>query len=57
MVALIAAASLPVDLYYDINVDLDKAPKFQGKLDELYKDVGIDRDAAEARSACRTSPI
>src|SRR3954471_15353110 len=34
VVALIAAASLPVDLYYDINVDLDKAPAFQAKLDE-----------------------
>ena len=29
VVALIAAASLPVDLYYDINVDLDKAPSFK----------------------------
>lgn len=49
VVALIAAASLPVDLYYDINVDLDKAPQFQGKLDELYKDLNIDRNAAKAR--------
>jgi len=49
VVALIAAASLPVDLYYDINVDLDKAPAFQQKLDGLYKDLKIDRDAAKAR--------
>jgi carbon starvation protein len=49
VVALIAAASLPVDLYYDINVDLDKAPQFQGKLDELYKDLNIDRNAAKAQ--------
>ena len=49
VVALIAAASLPVDLYYDINVDLDKAPAYQAKLDQLYKDVGIDRDAAKAQ--------
>jgi len=48
VVALIAAASLPVDMYYDINVDLDKAPQFQGKLDELYKQQGIDRNAARA---------
>ncbi|MSU79718.1 MAG: carbon starvation protein A [Gemmataceae bacterium] len=48
VVALIAAASLPVDMYYDINVDLDKAPQFQGKLDELYKDLKIDRNAAKA---------
>ena len=49
VVALIAAASLPVDLYYDINVDLDKAPDFQKKLDELYEKQGIDRTAAKAR--------
>jgi carbon starvation protein len=46
VVALIAAASLPVDMYYDINVDLDKGPAFQAKLDELYKQQGIDRNAA-----------
>jgi carbon starvation protein len=46
VVALIAAASLPVDLYYDINVDLDKAPAFQERLDTLYKEQGIDRNAA-----------
>ncbi len=46
VIALIAAASLPVDLYYDINVDLDKAPAYQKKLEELYKDLGIDRAAA-----------
>ena len=45
VVALIAAASLPVDLYYDINVDLDKAPQFQKKLDGLYKELNIDRNA------------
>jgi carbon starvation protein len=45
VVALIAAASLPVDLYYDINVDLDKAPEFQKKLDTLYAEQGIDRVA------------
>lgn len=46
IVALLAAASMPVDLYYDINVDLDKAPKFQAQLDELYADLKIDRAAA-----------
>jgi carbon starvation protein len=48
IVALLAAASLPVDMYYDINVDLDKAPQFQGKLDDLYRDLKIDRAAAKA---------
>ncbi len=46
VVALIAAASMPVDLYYDINVDLDKAPQFQKQLDGLYTELGIDRAAA-----------
>jgi carbon starvation protein len=37
--ALIAAAALPPDLYYDINVAIDRAPQFQAQVkqvDELY---------------------
>ena len=49
VVALIAAASMPVDLYYDINVNLDDAPTYQEPLEELYKDHGIDRAAARDR--------
>jgi carbon starvation protein len=49
VVALIAAASLPIDLYYDINVDLEKAGSFQTKLDALYKEHNIDRTAARDR--------
>ncbi len=39
VVALIAAASLPIDLYYDINVGLDKAGKasLQQELRSLYR--------------------
>jgi carbon starvation protein len=44
IVALIAAASMPPDLYYDINVDLDKAPDYQAKLEGMYKELGIDRE-------------
>jgi carbon starvation protein len=47
VVALLAAASMPVDLYYDINVDLEKAPKFQQQLDQLYADMKIDRNKAD----------
>src|SRR5438105_11645306 len=43
VVALFAAASLPLDLYYDINVDLDKAAKFQPALQELYHEHGVDQ--------------
>jgi len=49
VVALIAAASLPMDLYYDINVDLDKAAAFQPKLEQLYKDYGLDQKASQDR--------
>ncbi|MCI0465226.1 MAG: carbon starvation protein A [Gemmataceae bacterium] len=49
VVALIAAASLPVDLYYDINVGLDKAsdPALQAKLRSLYQEQGIERAARD----------
>jgi carbon starvation protein len=40
-VALIVAASLPPDLYYDINTSLPELPKYQGKLHELYASLGI----------------
>jgi carbon starvation protein len=40
VVALIAAASLDPKLYYDINVSLDAAPKWQGQLDSLYQNLG-----------------
>jgi carbon starvation protein len=49
VVALLAAASLPMDLYYDINVDLDKAQEFQPKLTQLYQDYGLDPQAARER--------
>lgn len=41
VMALIAAASLPVDLYYDINTPLDKAPHLEPKLRELYESLGV----------------
>jgi carbon starvation protein len=36
-VALIAAAALPSDLYYDINVAIDKAPAYQEQLKEVQQ--------------------
>jgi carbon starvation protein len=41
-VALIAAASLPNDLYYDINVAIDRAPQFQAKVQEVQQKYGGD---------------
>jgi carbon starvation protein len=47
VVALIAAASLPVNLYYDINTSLPEAPRYQKQLTQLYKDLGVGREAAD----------
>jgi carbon starvation protein len=44
-VALIAAASLPPDLYYDINVPIDRAPEFQSKLSEVHLKYGISSES------------
>jgi carbon starvation protein len=41
IVALIAAASLPVNLYYDINTSLPEAPKYQERLAKLYHELGV----------------
>jgi carbon starvation protein len=40
-VALIVAASLPTDLYYDINTSLPEVPTYQTKLNQLYASLGI----------------
>jgi carbon starvation protein len=41
IVALITAASLPPDLYYDINTSLPEVPRYQEQLDQLYASSGI----------------
>src|SRR5439155_10209165 len=43
IVALIAAAALPSDLYFDINVPIDRAPQFQKQLAEVNAKYGHDR--------------
>jgi carbon starvation protein len=40
IVALIAAASLDVKLYYDINIDRPKVKEYRAKLTELYATLG-----------------
>src|SRR5205814_3551997 len=40
IVALITAASLPQDLYYDINNSLPEVPSYQKELDQLYASLG-----------------
>jgi carbon starvation protein len=41
VVALIAAAALPSDLYYAINVPIDQAPKWQKPLEQVYEKYGV----------------
>ncbi|MCS6975722.1 MAG: carbon starvation protein A [Gemmatales bacterium] len=40
VVALIAAASLPPQLYYDINIEQPRVADYQAKLDALYAQLG-----------------
>ena len=47
VVALIAAASLDPKLYYEINVDLTRAADYQGKLDQLYDELGVGKEAGD----------
>jgi len=41
IVALITAASLPQNLYYDINTSLTEVPAYQDELNRLYASLGI----------------
>jgi carbon starvation protein len=41
IVALITAASLPQELYYDINTGLPEVPHYQKELDHLYESLGV----------------
>jgi carbon starvation protein len=40
IVALVAAASLDPGLYYDINIPLPQAPKYQARVDKLTRELG-----------------
>jgi len=47
VVALIAAASMPPELYYSINVDVEKVPEYQERLDKMYAELGSAPGAQE----------
>jgi carbon starvation protein len=51
IVALITAASLPPDLYYQINTSLPEVPRFQKDLDQLYASVCIPESKDPAHAA------
>jgi carbon starvation protein len=57
VVALIAAASLPPNLYYDINVDLDRVPAYQGKLDQMYRELGVNQVARDPLHAAQVHSV
>lgn len=56
IVALIAAASLRPDLYYDINVSLPDVPKYQEKLNVLYDTLEVREGADPLHQANVDSP-
>ena len=45
--ALIAAASLPPDLYYAINIPIDKVEKWQPAVDDVNRRYGLPPEAAD----------
>jgi carbon starvation protein len=48
VVALIAAASMPQELYYAINVSVDDVPKYQATLEQMYQEVPGVKDQMHA---------
>ena len=47
IVALIAAASMPMDLYYPINITVDREPEFHTRLEEMYTKYGASPEAKD----------
>jgi carbon starvation protein len=47
IVALIAAAAMPLDIYYPINVDVEKEPAFQQKMQQMYAKYGTTPEARD----------
>src|SRR4029078_9659086 len=45
--APIAAGSMPLDIYYQINVDIERQPGFQKRLDEMYVQYGTTPEAKD----------
>lgn len=47
IMALIAASSLDTRLYYDINVELSQADKYQDSLNKLYAEMGLGKESRD----------
>jgi carbon starvation protein len=55
--ALIAAAALPPQLYYDINVAIDDAPKWQQQVNEVNERYGPPRLPPEAKDPMHAAGV
>ncbi|MBX9623702.1 MAG: carbon starvation protein A [Gemmataceae bacterium] len=57
--ALVAASALPPDLYYDINVPIERAQAFQAQLTEVEQKYGVNpaRLPAEARDRLHAANV
>ena len=55
--ALIAAASLPPQLYYDINVPIDDTPKYQQQVKEIDDKYGVPKEANDPLHATNVNGV
>ncbi|MGL6095832.1 MAG: carbon starvation CstA family protein [Fimbriiglobus sp.] len=55
--ALIAAASLPPDLYYDINIAIDRAPEFQAQVATINERYGVPKLPVEANDPLHAAGV
>jgi carbon starvation protein len=57
LTALIAAACLPPQLYYDINVPIDRAPLFQKGVNAITEKYGVPKEAQDPMHATGVSSL
>ena len=55
--ALIAAASLPPQLYYDINVAIDDAPKYQQQIVQIDEKYGVPKESHDPLHATNVDSV
>lgn len=55
--ALIAAASLPSELYYDINIAIDRAPDYEAQVAEISQRYGVPELPEEAKDPLHAAGV
>jgi carbon starvation protein len=55
--ALIAAACLPPELYYDINVAIDKTPQYAARVQEISAMYGVPKESLDPLHAVGTNSL